>query len=72
MGKKYLEQAKLLHREQVNKQQKKKIMNVNLKIIGYNSDIMEKIYRNTSDLSNLNRMIKTQKVQPEEEPEKIQ
>jgi hypothetical protein len=52
MGKQYLEQAKQMHREQANKKNKKKLMNLNLKVIGYSSDIMEKIYRNTSDLSN--------------------
>ncbi len=34
---------------------KKKLMNVNLKVINYNMDIMEKIFRNTSDLSKVQK-----------------
>lgn len=41
-----------MHREQLTKKNKKKLMNINLKFIGYGADIMDKIYRNTSDLSN--------------------
>lgn len=36
----------------MTKKNKKKLMNLNIKFIGYGADIMEKIYRNTSDLSN--------------------
>jgi len=32
-------------------------MNINLKVIGYTSDVMEKIYRNTSDLSKFKPVI---------------
>ncbi len=47
-----------MHREHIMNKNKKKLMNVNLKVIGYNPDIMEKIFRNTSDLSNLNKVAK--------------
>jgi hypothetical protein len=43
----------MLHREHVLKNKKKKLMNVNLKVINYAADIMDKISRNTSDLSKL-------------------
>lgn len=36
---------------------KKKLMNVNLKVINYNMDIMEKIFRNTSDLSKVQKPV---------------
>ncbi len=48
----------MLRREHMMNKNKKKLMNVNLKVIGYNSDIMEKIFRNTSDLSNLHKVAK--------------
>lgn len=56
MGKRYLEQAKLIHREALVNNKKKKLMNLNLKVIGYNRDIMDRIFRNTSDLSKLEKL----------------
>ena len=33
------------------KMKKKKLMNLNLKVINYSPEMMDRIYRNTSDLS---------------------
>jgi len=33
------------------------MMNINLKVINYGSDMMERIYRNTSDLSKFKKVI---------------
>jgi hypothetical protein len=67
MGNQYLEQAKLMQRENQTKKNKKKLLNINLKVIGYTSDIMERIYRNTSDLSKFNQNFATERnIIPEE------
>lgn len=57
-----------MHREHLVKKNKKKIMNINLKVVNYGSDIMNKIFRNTSDLSNFKA--KEQKPVIVEEPPK--
>lgn len=52
----------------MTKKNKKKLMNLNLKFIGYGADIMDKIYRNTSDLSNFPKIKEENKA---EEPVKL-
>ena len=46
-----------MQREIIQQKSKKKMMNINLKVINYGSVMMERIYRNTSDLSKFNRAI---------------
>ena len=60
-----------MHREQVTKRQKKKLMNVNLKVINYATDIMDKIFRNTSDLSSFSKPILEKDHIPEETRQQI-
>jgi hypothetical protein len=54
MGNQYLEQIKLIHKQHLVSK-KKKLMNLNLKVINYNPEIMDRILRSTSDLSKIPR-----------------
>jgi hypothetical protein len=71
MGNQYLEQVKMMHREHLRNKSKNKLMNLNLKVINYNSDMMERIFRNTSDLSHFNQVKKEEQYLILEEPYKI-
>jgi hypothetical protein len=51
MGNQYLQQVKMIHREQMVSKKKKKLMNLNLKVINYHPEVMERILRSTGDLS---------------------
>ena len=53
IGNQYMHQAKTINREHVNKKTKKHMMNLQTKVVGYGSDILDKIARNTSDLSKM-------------------
>jgi len=55
MGNQYLEQIKLIHKQHLVNKKKKKLMNLNLKVINYNPEIMDRILRSTSDLSKIPR-----------------
>jgi hypothetical protein len=58
VGTEYVEQLKLMQRENMSKlrkQNQKSMLDINLKMIGYTSDIMERISRNTSNLSQFDR-----------------
>jgi len=39
----------------LRKQNQKNLMDINMKVIGYTSDMMERIFRNTSNLSQADR-----------------
>jgi hypothetical protein len=59
----------MVHREAIADRKKKKLMNLNLKVINYNRDIMERIFRNTSDLSKQPKdMINSERVSLQNEP----
>ena len=51
MGKRYLEHAKKMKEIMKDKQQKVKLFDINLKNIDYVPEIVQKIARNTGDLS---------------------
>lgn len=53
IGDRYMHQAKSINREHITKKTKKNLMNLQTKVVGYGSDMMEKIGRNTADLSNI-------------------
>jgi len=55
MGNQYLEQIKLIQKQHLVNKKKKKLLNLNLKVIDYNPEIMDRILRSTSDLSKIPR-----------------
>jgi len=46
-----MQHVKSQHREQAQQTTKKKMVNLNLKVINYAGELMEKIARNTTNLS---------------------
>jgi hypothetical protein len=54
VGNQYMEQIRIIQKEQSERLKRQKIMDINVKVIGYNSDIMEKISKN-SNLSQFDR-----------------
>lgn len=54
---------RIIQKEQSERLKRQKIMDINVKIIGYNSDIMEKISKNTSNLSQFDRLTSLSKTQ---------
>ena len=47
----------MIHREAINNSKKKKLMNLNLKVVNYDMHIMDRICRNTSDLSKIDKPV---------------
>jgi hypothetical protein len=46
-----IEQANIQHREDAANNKKKQLLNLSLKVINYDREIMDRIFRNTSELS---------------------
>ena len=60
IGDRYLHHARSINREHITKKTKKHLMNLQTKVVGYGSDIMERIARNTASLSNMKNILMAQ------------